>query len=97
MAYVSHEGEWNFRSRELPDRPAQPDDEELLSAEESFVVANEFAYVECRKVYTRNGERLEIRAPKREQWIRLDPVELESLTSQTHELFSALVANGPEG
>lgn len=96
MAYVSHEGDWHYRDPEDGKERSVEPDEELLDADKEFVVANEFAYVECRKVYTRNGERLEIRAPKRDGWIRLDPVELESLTWQTPELFSALLANGPE-
>lgn len=41
-----------------------------------------------RKVWTRNGERLEIVAPRLGKHIRLDPLELESLTWQTTETFS---------
>lgn len=39
-------------------------------------------------MWTRNGERLEIVAPRLGKHIRLDPLELESLTWQTTETFS---------
>jgi hypothetical protein len=48
-------------------------------------------------VQTRNGERLEIEAPKIGMRIRLDAVELESLTWQTPETLSELVRNRPTG
>jgi DNA polymerase I-like protein with 3'-5' exonuclease and polymerase domains len=61
-------------------------------------IANEFSVARVRKVYTRNGERLEISAPKQAQKILLDPLELESLTWQTPELFAELLTTpfGPE-
>ena len=40
------------------------------------------------KVYTRNGERLEIASPRLGFRIQLDPLELESLSWQTKESFS---------
>lgn len=64
------------------------DDDEIEGAEEAFQVANEFALVVVRKVYTHNGERLELRSPKLGEMIRLDPLELESLTWQTTDTFS---------
>jgi hypothetical protein len=74
-----------------------PDDE--LGGEEWFTIANEFALARVRKVYTRNGERLEIQAPKMGYKILIDPIELESLTWQTHAFFSELLETpfGPEG
>ena len=54
-------------------------------------VANEFADVQVQKVMTRNGERLEIRSPKRGLAVRLDAVELESLTWQTPATFSGFL------
>jgi hypothetical protein len=62
-------------------------------------IANEFAYVEVCKVQTRNGERLEIVAPKLEYRVLLDPVQLESLTWQTPETLSRLLEDphGPAG
>lgn len=62
-------------------------------------LANEFSLVRVRRVHTHNGVRLEIAAPRLGQSIRLDPLELESLTWQSHELFSELLETpfGPEG
>lgn len=51
-------------------------------------VANEFAQVVVSKVNTPNGERIEIESPKMENRIRLDPLELESLTWQDHDTFA---------
>jgi hypothetical protein len=69
-----------------------------LAAGEPADLANEFAFVRVRVVHTRNGIRLEIVAPKLGRGIRLDPVELETLTWQTHETFSELLRTpfGPE-
>lgn len=63
-----------------------------------LTVANEFAFVRIQKVLTRNGERLEISAPKLQRCILLDAVELESLSWQTHEMFSKMLETpfGPE-
>jgi hypothetical protein len=92
MGYVSHEGEWRYREagKKSPDGG-----DEVVEGEGLFVIANEFALVTCRKVLTRNGERLEIVAPKRSYSVRLDAVELESLTWQPPQMFSALVATNP--
>lgn len=67
--------------------------------EPTLELANEFAFVRVRRVDTHNGVRLEIAAPRLEQSILLDPLELESLTWQSHELFSKLLETpfGPEG
>ncbi len=61
-------------------------------------IANEFSFVRVRVVHTRNGVRLEIAAPRLSRAIRLDPIELETLTWQTHETFSRFLATpfGPE-
>lgn len=71
--------------------PPQDDGDEILGGDPSVQLGNEFALVRVRKVYTRNGERLEIEAPKLGHRIRLDPVELESLTWQDHEVFSGFL------
>ena len=60
----------------------------MSDKELEFPIGNEFASVVIRKVFTRNGERLEIYAPKLGLRIQLDALELESLTWQTHETFS---------
>ena len=69
-----------------------------LPGEEPFELANEFAMVTVRKVDTRNGVRLEIVAPRLGRGIQLDPVELETLTWQSHETFSQWLRTpfGPE-
>jgi len=61
-------------------------------------IANEFSLARVRKIRTRNGERLEISAPKQHSKILLDPLELESLTWQTPEVFAEFLATpfGPE-
>ena len=61
-------------------------------------LANEYAMVRVRQVHTRNGTRLEITAPRLARAIRLCPLELESLTWQSHEVFSGFLETpfGPE-
>ena len=61
-------------------------------------IGNEFTNVELRKVLTRNGERVEIFSPRMGYAIRLDPLELESLTWQDARTFSRLLESpyGPE-
>jgi hypothetical protein len=56
-------------------------------------IGNEFAQIRVRKIETRNGARLLIESPKSGQWIALCPLELEALTWQTPETFSAMLAN----
>lgn len=54
-------------------------------------IANEFATVTVAKVYTRNGERLEIASPRLGYRVQLDPMELESLSWQPKETFSGFL------
>jgi hypothetical protein len=77
---------------------ADSTDDQELERSEDIAIANEFAQVTVCKVLTRNGERLEIRSPKLGRGIRLDPLELESLTWQTTETFSGFLQSpfGPE-
>lgn len=60
--------------------------------------ANEFAVVQVRRVNTHNGVRLEIVSSRLGRRILLDPVELESLTWQSHDMFTGLLETpfGPE-
>ena len=60
-------------------------DERDLRGEDPVEIANEFAFVRVRKVHTRNGERLEIQAPRRGTLIRLDPLELETIACNFDE------------
>jgi hypothetical protein len=60
-------------------------------------LANEFTDVVVERVQTRNGARLRIRVPASGHEILLCPLELEALTWQGHELFSALLSDGGFG
>lgn len=53
-------------------------------------MSDDRAVVRVRTVRTRNGVRLEIAAPASGRAIRLCPLELETLTWQTHEGLAAL-------
>jgi hypothetical protein len=61
-------------------------------------LANEFADVVVELARTRTGARLRIRVPASGREILLCPLELEALTFQGHDLFSALLTrpHGPE-
>jgi hypothetical protein len=69
---------------------------------EAIVIGNEFAEVRVSRVETRNGARLLIESPKSGQWVALCPLELESLTWQGPQTFSAMIGHpfgplvGPE-
>ncbi|MDY7102773.1 MAG: dihydrodiol dehydrogenase [Actinomycetota bacterium] len=65
---------------------------------EPMRVSNEFTSIEVRKVATRNGELLELRSRTLGFVVRLDPLELESLTWQPASVFSRLLETpyGPE-
>jgi len=60
---------------------------------EPVELANEFAAVTVTVVETRNGVRLRIESARAGRAIDLDPLELEALTWQTHELFTGLLAD----
>jgi hypothetical protein len=55
-------------------------------------LANEFSEIVVERVPTRNGARLRISVPASGREILLCPLELEALTWQDHEFFSALLA-----
>jgi hypothetical protein len=69
-----------------------------LPGSEPMELANEYAEVRVRTVQTRNGVRLEIVAPRLGRGIRLCPLELETLTWQSHDVFSEFLRTpfGPE-
>lgn len=62
---------------------------------DAIIIANEFADVVVRRVATRNGMRLEIFSPRRGTRVRLDAVELDCLSYQPAETFSALLEERP--
>jgi hypothetical protein len=69
-----------------------------VSPEEPVELANEFAAVSVRVVETGNGVRLRIESGRLGRSIDLDPLELEALTWQSHDLFTRLLAEpyGPD-
>ena len=73
-------------------------DPDLIRRGEPLEITNEFAQVRVCKIWTRNGERLEIEAPKLGYRIWLDPLELECISWQTPETFSRLLQTpfGPD-
>jgi hypothetical protein len=64
------------------------DDDARPAPDREIEVTNEFAVVSVRKVFTRNGERLEIISPRLGHSIRLDALALESLTWQPMDTFT---------
>ncbi|WP_040700779.1 hypothetical protein [Nocardia vinacea] len=66
----------------------------VVRAEEWSGVGNEFTGAQFRKVWTRNGERLEIRVPRTGTRILLDAMALEVIAGQTPEFFTRLIAEG---
>jgi hypothetical protein len=66
---------------------------ELLAHQqgEAIVIGNEFAEVRVCRVETRNGSRLFVESPKSGQWIALCPLEIEALTWQNPQTFSAMI------
>lgn len=62
-----------------------------------IVVANEFADVVVSRVRTRNGVRLDIWSPRRGTRVQLDAVELDCLSYQPNETFSAMLERAPGG
>lgn len=64
-----------------------------MSGDEAIVIANEFAEVRVSRVETRNGARLLIEAPRSGQWVTLCPLEVEALTWQNPQTFSAMIGN----
>lgn len=60
-----------------------------------IIIANEFADVVVRRVRTRNGVRLEIFSPHRGTRVLLDAVELDCLSYQQPEAFTAMLERTP--
>ena len=60
-------------------------------AEDGFSVVNEFGAVYVRKVYTSQGERLEIVSPRLGYSIRLDALQLEAISWQKPAFISSFL------
>lgn len=83
---------------DLKERMSQ--DEHFIRKGETVSLGGPDATIEVRKIFTPAGERLEIEAPERGHRIRLDAMELESLSWQDHDTFVEFLAAGdalPEG
>lgn len=65
----------------------------MNSDAERITLANEFAEVRVSVVPTRNGTRLRIESPKSGHAVELCPLELEALTWQNPQTFSAMLGN----
>ncbi|MGD9527412.1 hypothetical protein [Pseudonocardia sp.] len=70
----------------------ESDADGVVRAGEAFGIGNEFTGVLVRKVWTQQGERLELRVPRTGRRILLDAMQLEILTAQEPERFSELFA-----
>lgn len=60
---------------------------------EAITVANEFSEIRVRRVDSRNGSRLLVESPRTGRWVTLCPLELEALTWQSPQTFSAMIGN----
>ena len=67
-------------------------DEGVVDAGEAFGIGNEFTGVMVRKVWTKQGERLELSVPKKGYHILLDAMQLEIVAAQDPAKFSELFA-----
>lgn len=66
--------------------------EGVVETGEWFGIGNEFTGVQVRKVWTRNGERLQLWVPARNYTILLDAMQLEIISAQDADEFSTLFA-----
>lgn len=73
-------------------------EDEYVESGETVEIVNEFAHSTVTVIHTPKGDRLEIKSPKRGHCIRLDAVELESLSWQDKSIFSEFLEDphGPE-
>ena len=62
----------------------------IVAVGEWFGVGNEFTGVQLRKVWTRNGERLELFVPARRYHSLLDAMQLEIIAAQDPSAFTRL-------
>jgi hypothetical protein len=60
---------------------------------EPITIGNEFAEVRVTRVETRNGSRLMVASQRSGQWVSLCPLELEALTWQATDTFSAMIGH----
>ena len=82
------------RARHDEDSDADPDE-----TDEPITITNEFAEAHVQRLSTAAGDRLEITAPKLGYQTRLGPADLEGVTLQNTETFTAFLEEpfGPNG
>ncbi|WP_281689158.1 hypothetical protein [Pseudonocardia thermophila] len=68
------------------------DEHGIVRYGETFGIGNEFTGVQVRKVWTKQGERLELFVPRTGKRVLLDAMQLEIITAQDPEKFSELFA-----
>lgn len=66
--------------------------EGVVQTGEWFGIGNEFTGARLRKIWTRNGERLQIHIPTRGTSILLDAMQLEIIAAQDASHFTQLFA-----
>lgn len=64
----------------------------VVQTGEWFGIGNEFTGAQLRKVWTRNGERLQIHIPAKGTTILLDAMQLEIIAAQDASQFTQLFA-----
>jgi hypothetical protein len=69
-----------------------PDADGIVRRGEWIGIGNEFTGVRLRKVFTLQGERLEIDVPRRGHRVLLDAMQLEIVAAQEPAKFSELFA-----
>jgi len=62
-------------------------DEQFIDKQETHSLSDEYTTVKIRKIFTPAGERVELEAPELGRSIRLDAIEIESLSWQEPETF----------
>jgi len=62
-------------------------DERFIDKKETHTITDEYTTVNVRKIFTPAGERVELEAPNVGRSIRLDAMELETLSWQEPETF----------
>ncbi len=70
--------------------PHAAGDDGIVRESDWVGIGNEFTGVLLRKVWTRNGERLEINVPSKGYRILLDAMQLEIIAAQQPEQFTRL-------
>jgi hypothetical protein len=71
---------------------SEPRNDGVVDSGESFGIGNEFTGVMVRKVWTKQGERLELSVPKKGYRIMLDAMQLEIVAAQDPGRFTELFA-----